>query len=236
MSSTFNSTSNPVYLVMQSPKSEDMGYNAQGTSTYNVAQLPFNPTTDFHEYRFDWINNKVSFYADGMWLHDENYQYTPSNGSLFLSHWSNGNLLWSRGPPQSRAVMTISYVKAYFNSSDPSRQSQFNKECAGHDDICQIPEQSVRPDVNSMTFFHHGMCGEDTSRPTSSAALTSTSTTHTTSSTPSASSRDDSFIMTPEGSDAAHAKNIFYCSVKSPIRCLGTLLALGAWLCASRGI
>ncbi|TKA50586.1 hypothetical protein B0A49_12091 [Cryomyces minteri] len=47
------------------------------------------------------------------------------------------------------AVLTVSYVKAYFNSSTPARQLQYNAACpAGQNSlaqVCQVPDQSVAP-------------------------------------------------------------------------------------------
>jgi hypothetical protein len=50
-------------------------------------------------------------------------------GRLHISHWSNGNPGWSAGSPQNDAVLTVSYVKAYFNSSDPGIPQAALKSC-----------------------------------------------------------------------------------------------------------
>jgi len=56
------------------------------------------------------------------------------------------------------AVLTISYLKAYFNSSDPARQRDWKARCqdiAAVNATCPIPEVMEAPDGNSSakTFF-----------------------------------------------------------------------------------
>lgn len=76
-----------------------------------------------------------------------NVPTTP--GHLLLSHWSNGNPGWSHGPPAVDAVTTVSYVKAYFNSSLVQRQQDFALRCkdpAASGAVCAIPDHNT-------TFF-----------------------------------------------------------------------------------
>jgi len=143
LSANFNASSNPIYLVMQTPQSVLNGYNAAGTSTFEAKQLPFVPTAEFHEYRFDWTTDGVAFYADGRWLDFMNWTYPTAPGYLTINHWSNGNAYWGGGPPLVPAVTNISYVKAYFNSSDPTRQAEFARACPVLDEgkICEILDQ-----------------------------------------------------------------------------------------------
>lgn len=65
LSSNYTESTHPVFLVMQTPASVAAGYNAANTSTYQIAQLPFTPDEDYHEYRFDWSPAKVTFFVDG---------------------------------------------------------------------------------------------------------------------------------------------------------------------------
>ena len=62
---------------------------------------------------------------------------------------SNGNPYWTRGPPTSDAVLTVSYVKAYFNSTNTTRISNYNEKCSNPDALqqtCVIPNQEASPD------------------------------------------------------------------------------------------
>ncbi|KAK7608512.1 hypothetical protein JOL62DRAFT_580852 [Phyllosticta paracitricarpa] len=162
LSKQLNDTSNPVNLVLQSPQSAQAGYDASHTQTYNVYPLPFRPDDGFHEYRFDWLDDRVSFYADGQWLKDMTIDLPNSAGHLVINHWSNGDPMWSAGPPSTDAILTVSYVKAYFNSSDERRQRDFQRRCPepDADSQCVIPDQTRAPDgqgpdgnATARTFF-----------------------------------------------------------------------------------
>ena len=65
-------------------------------------------------------------------------------GRLILNHWSNGDPNWSGGPPQTDAVMTVSYVKAYFNSSNETRNAEWTRACGDTrmDRTCILPDQT----------------------------------------------------------------------------------------------
>ncbi|KAF4956098.1 hypothetical protein FGADI_4039 [Fusarium gaditjirri] len=120
----------PINLVVQSKKSLEAGYDASKTGKFKRVRLDFDPTDAFHEYRFDYLQGQVLFYADGKLLARMKGGDMPSSGGhLILQHWSNGNPLWSGGPPKDDATVTISYVKAYFNSSNSERQSQLVQQC-----------------------------------------------------------------------------------------------------------
>ena len=158
LSAEFNSTSQPVNLVLQSPESEEAGFNAANTATFQVHQLNFTPSEGFHEYRFDWSPNAVEFYADGVLLDTMTSAVPTAPGHITLSHWSNGDPTWSAGPPTEDAILTVEYLKGYFNSSDPARQQDWSKRCNSLSAVnatCPVPEITQPPDGNASahTFF-----------------------------------------------------------------------------------
>jgi hypothetical protein len=64
-------------------------------------------------------------------------------GHLILQHWSNGNAKWSGGPPTEDATVRVSYVKAYFNSSEEKHQATLSRRCrdAGtNETVCIVPD------------------------------------------------------------------------------------------------
>src|SRR4051794_12067529 len=102
----------PVNLVLQSREAVEQGYDAHRTQNFVKAYLPFNPTDGVHEYRIDYLPGRVRFYADEKLLADMGGPAVPNHaGHLVLQHWSNGNLLWSGGPPARDAATTVAYVK-----------------------------------------------------------------------------------------------------------------------------
>ncbi|KAL8898976.1 MAG: hypothetical protein Q9207_006429 [Kuettlingeria erythrocarpa] len=159
LSSQFNASSHPVNLVLQSEDSVAAGFNAGKTDGFSVHQLPFDPSGGFHEYRFDWFQDRVDFYADGVLLTTLSGAGVPdSPGHLMLSHWSNGDPMWSGGPPEKDAVMTVNYVKGYFNSSDTKRQDDWRNRCKdvnAPNATCEVPEITEAPQGNASanTFF-----------------------------------------------------------------------------------
>lgn len=159
--------SSPINLVIQSPASAEANYNAINTTTFRVQDLPFNPSAGYHEYRFDWTPERIVFFADGQLLQEFENAFDgdapDAPGTLMLNHWSTGNPGWSGGPPAQDAVLTLSYVKAYFNSSNATRQNEWRGVCAGESwqgRTCQIPDfpsQGIDPQntvtSGKTTFF-----------------------------------------------------------------------------------
>ncbi|KAL2753833.1 glycoside hydrolase family 16 protein, partial [Sodiomyces alcalophilus JCM 7366] len=120
----------PLNLVIHSPESQADDYDPIEAGSFLKVQLPFNPTTDFHEYRFDYLPGRIIFYADGNTIAEMDGAGVPTaGGHLILQHWSSGNPLWSGGPPTEDAVINIRYVKAYFNSSSVERREQLARDC-----------------------------------------------------------------------------------------------------------
>jgi len=149
LSHQFNESRGAVNLVLQSPESIKSGFDASSTSGFKVEPLPFRPDHNFHEYRFDWTANRVAFYIDGQFLYDITDHVPVEGGAIFFNHWSNGDPKWSAGPPTSDTVMTISYMKAYFNSTDTARsKTAYRERCPKYDaaKVCAIPGQDRAPD------------------------------------------------------------------------------------------
>lgn len=158
LSTQMNDSSSPVNLVLQSPQAAEQGFSAQNTDGFANKQLPFQPDEGFHEYRFDWSPTAVKFYADGVLLQTLSKSVPNSPGHITLSHWSNGDPAWSAGPPVADAILTVQYVKGYFNSSNPKRQEDWKSRCPSTTTVnatCAVPELKEAPNSNSSahTFF-----------------------------------------------------------------------------------
>lgn len=153
-------SSYPIHLVLQSQAAAQAGFDASGTPGKAVANLPFDPRAGFHEYRFDFVPGRVAFYADGdvlAVLDDPGSVPSPeSAGHIALNHWSNGNPLWSGGPPARDAAMEVRYVKAYFNSTDGARQRDAVARCEdpkAQGAVCAIPAVTADDDTAAGFFF-----------------------------------------------------------------------------------
>jgi len=165
LSKQFNSSGGVVNLVLQSPESVRAGYDAADTPNYQNKNLPFRPDEEFHEYRFDWSPDRVIFYVDGQFVYEMTEGIPTSAGRFFMNHWSNGDPLWSAGPPEQDTSMTVSYVKAYFNSLDAEREKGYKKRCPTFDaqKVCQIPDQMKAPyGDDAETYFFSADGGDKT--------------------------------------------------------------------------
>jgi beta-glucanase (GH16 family) len=135
----------PVNLVIHSSQSAKDGYDASKTGMFKRINLMFDPTKDFHEYRFDYLPGHVIFYADGQRIDEMEGDNVPSSGGhIILQHWSNGNPKWSGGPPSSDAVVFVASVKAYFNSSNAQKRVDWHKRCDGNGGVwtaCAISDK-----------------------------------------------------------------------------------------------
>lgn len=157
LSKEFNFETNafPVNLVLHSKESVAAGFDAVKAGTWARVNLPFDPTEDYHEYRFDFIPGSVNFYAEGVNIATMDGPAVPtSSGHILLSHWSSGNPKWSGGPPEQDVTVAIRYFKAYFNSSDADRQTEWKRRCRDANDpdtLCHVP--SVLDDPNAAAHF-----------------------------------------------------------------------------------
>ncbi|KAL8744672.1 MAG: hypothetical protein Q9190_003094 [Brigantiaea leucoxantha] len=140
-------STNPVFLVIHSPSPPPS----------QSPQVPFHPDDGFHEYRFDWTPDSVSFFADGALIGTMNSGLPTHPGRIIFNHWSNGDNGWTRGPPTENAVMSIAYVKAYFNSSSDAgatqRQLTDCKDPAAPNAVCEVPDMSGVLDIEQPTRF-----------------------------------------------------------------------------------
>ncbi|KAM0722164.1 hypothetical protein Q7P37_001605 [Cladosporium fusiforme] len=112
-------------------------------------------TEDYHEYRFDWLPDRVDYYVDGMLSWTARDRVPHSRGILMLSHWSNGNPGWSGGPPMQDAVITVGYIKAYFNVTSRDEPKSGCRDLNAEGSVCAIEDQNTppNPDGHWTKFF-----------------------------------------------------------------------------------
>ncbi|KAL8912802.1 MAG: hypothetical protein Q9171_002260 [Xanthocarpia ochracea] len=123
---------------------------------FRPTPVGFRPADGYHEYRFDWTPERVTYYADGKFLWESTRGVPYHAGGLTLSHWSNGDPGWSAGPPAKEADMKFSYIKAYFNSSSDTSNKDYKQRCKDPtkpDAVCKVPDQTSPPDPNKGTWF-----------------------------------------------------------------------------------
>ncbi|KAL8831400.1 MAG: hypothetical protein Q9170_005314 [Blastenia crenularia] len=123
---------------------------------FRPTTVGFRPADGYHEYRFDWTPERVTYYADGQFLWESTVGVPFDAGGLTLNHWSNGDAGWSAGPPTQDANLQLSYIKAYFNSSSEASNADYKLRCKDPSDpnaICKVPDQASPPDPSHSTVF-----------------------------------------------------------------------------------
>ncbi|KAI8139247.1 concanavalin A-like lectin/glucanase domain-containing protein [Fennellomyces sp. T-0311] len=110
--------------------------------THDNHHLGFDPSAEFHEYRFDWMPNLVIFYIDGIEARRMVTNVPSLPGRLMFNHWSDGNPNFSKGPPERDAIYEVMNITAFFNYSIPDPQTGFNTtasaKCAKTQQPCNI--------------------------------------------------------------------------------------------------
>ncbi|KAK2056660.1 concanavalin A-like lectin/glucanase [Colletotrichum caudatum] len=96
---------------------ENQAANDNTEKTVKGWQPPADPTNTEHEYRIDWLSDRVRFYVDGefKWQTTENVPYTP--GSWVFNNWANGDPGWTAGPPAQDALFKIKKIDMYYNTA-----------------------------------------------------------------------------------------------------------------------
>ncbi|KAL8849381.1 MAG: hypothetical protein Q9221_005619 [Calogaya cf. arnoldii] len=137
---------------------------------FRPTPVGFRPAEGYHEYRFDWTPDRITYYADGKFLYETKVGVPYRPGGLILNHWSNGDPGWSAGPPAKDAKMEFSYIKAYFNAADDKAFRERCKDPKDESKICKVPDQTTPPDPGSNTVFlspKKGLYGDVEVPPTS---------------------------------------------------------------------
>ncbi|KAI7855739.1 concanavalin A-like lectin/glucanase domain-containing protein [Circinella umbellata] len=111
-------------------------YNEDGSAsnlTNDKHTLPFDPTSAFHEYRFDWTPEDVTYYLDGEEANRINQNIPDAPGRVLINHWTDGNPNYSGLPPAQDATLSLANLTLFFNSSEataPPACQRSSKPCS----------------------------------------------------------------------------------------------------------
>jgi len=84
------------------------------SETYTV-DLGFDPSTDFHEYGFDWATSSIKYFVDGHKVAEATGANVPYiTGTFILNHWSDGGV-WSAGPPTAESNMVVKEISVLWD-------------------------------------------------------------------------------------------------------------------------
>jgi hypothetical protein len=117
----------------------------------NISDLTSNTTSfwNYTEFRVDWSRDELRYYVGGKLFRsvtrsqDSLLPQTP--GAVFLKHWSTGNFFSTQGPPASRSMANIAWVRMFFNSSLTTDKDHmdFSSRCQ-ISDACSIDNMQLR--------------------------------------------------------------------------------------------
>jgi len=113
---------------------------------HQVKPVSFDPTADFHEYRFDWYPDKVEYYIDSEHVATLTTKVPDAACTIMLNHWSKNLTDWGGPAPTEDTYMYIDYMHYY---SDPTAVTEQDT----HKDI-SISETLVFSYNNELVDIH----------------------------------------------------------------------------------
>jgi Glycosyl hydrolases family 16 len=102
----------------------DRDFGVNYTQIESDGAQPWNWT----EHRVDWLRDEIRYYVGGTLYRrvnrhqDSMLPQTPSQ--IILKHWSIGNFYSTQGPPASRSLANVQWVRLFFNSSLTTKDDQ----------------------------------------------------------------------------------------------------------------
>ncbi|KAI8997382.1 concanavalin A-like lectin/glucanase domain-containing protein [Pilobolus umbonatus] len=103
--------------------------------THGSQLFAFRPDEDYHEYRFDWLPNRIIYYIDGKEAHQITTNILSQPGRLMFNHWTDGNINFSQGPIKQNSYMYIKNITLFFNSTEPAISIP---SCSNKQSTCSI--------------------------------------------------------------------------------------------------
>lgn len=78
---------------------------------HQVKKIAFDPSTAFHEYRFDWYPNRVDYYIDSKYITSLTKSVPDSFATIMLNHWSGNITGWGGDAPTQDVYMYVDYME-----------------------------------------------------------------------------------------------------------------------------
>ncbi|KAH6865314.1 concanavalin A-like lectin/glucanase domain-containing protein [Alternaria rosae] len=109
-------------------KADEVHYSNQPTAdpdtedpidgaTFNVSMEAHKPTSDWNNYRLDWVPGKSAWYMNGAQSADTEVNVPDTESMIILSLWSNGGTFSGRMGTGQEAWFDIQWVELLFNTS-----------------------------------------------------------------------------------------------------------------------
>ena len=78
---------------------------------YDKVPIDFDPSTGFHEYRFDWYADRVEYFIDGEHLSTLTNRVPDLPCKIMLNHWSGNIPGWGGPAPQEDVFMYVDWMR-----------------------------------------------------------------------------------------------------------------------------
>ena len=116
----------------------------------------FNFPEEFHEMRFDWMPDRIDFYIGDHLILTHSETVPNVAGSLSLKHYLDDG---REEPPTHDAVMTVRYVKAYYNTT--AHEGPLSTCEDVKDNVCVVPDQRTQPNPNGPKTHFYSPVADD---------------------------------------------------------------------------
>lgn len=101
-------------------------HHEQTSVDYKLKPISFDPTTDFHEYRFDWYPDKVIYFIDEQKVDSLTKKVPDAACTIMLNFWSGNIAGWGGAAPTTDTYMYVDYMR--YTSDLTTITSQSGKE------------------------------------------------------------------------------------------------------------
>lgn len=92
-------------------------HHVQTSVDYKKRPVAFDPTADFHEYRFDWYPGKVVYFIDGQKVDSLTKKVPDAACTIMLNFWSANIADWGGAAPTTDTYMYVDYMRYYSDVS-----------------------------------------------------------------------------------------------------------------------
>jgi hypothetical protein len=86
-------------------------HHEQTSVDYKMKPISFDPTTDFHEYGFDWYPDKVLYFIDDQNVDSLTKKVPDAACTIMLNFWSANIADWGGAAPTTDTYMYVDYMR-----------------------------------------------------------------------------------------------------------------------------
>jgi hypothetical protein len=141
-------TDNPDAAWISMLYADEFSDRSLGVNYSVIANETFSPW-NYTEYRIDWTKDNITWFIGGKPYRTrtrEEDPWLPSAPAPFeLKHWSTGDFFSMQGPPASRSVANVGWMRLFFNSTTTADADErsLDRRCKVLD-ACSVDNMELR--------------------------------------------------------------------------------------------